>query len=250
MKSRVCGALPFLILLAACAGQDPVAPPIVPPTGQVASVSVTPGMSELVITPGAPTPSVQLLATLSDVTGTVVLGQLITWSSDNAIIVSVDTTGLVTAAGTGTTTVTATSGGTRGYAVITVGPPAAVAGTWSFAMRGGRGTGGSCSSQGSLVISQATSAPAFTATMRQSGSCGGGGAIGSWLASFPALLNFSGSVAVESIRFTADLCSYHGAVFNTPADSMSGMFACSRRRGYNMPSFYIVGTWSAVRTGG
>ena len=50
-------------------------------------------------------------------------GATITWSSRSAVVATVDGSGLVTAAGNGTATITASAGGASGTAKITVNNP-------------------------------------------------------------------------------------------------------------------------------
>src|SRR5690242_10192223 len=62
----------------------------------------------------------QLTVTLKDANGNVLTGRTVTWSSDNGSVATVSGTGLVTAAGVGTATITATSEGKSGTASVTV----------------------------------------------------------------------------------------------------------------------------------
>jgi hypothetical protein len=61
-----------------------------------------------------------LTATTKDGSGNDLAGRAVTWASDANAVASVSTTGLVTAAGPGSATITATSEGKTGSAVITV----------------------------------------------------------------------------------------------------------------------------------
>ena len=62
----------------------------------------------------------QLTVTLKDANGNVLTGRTVTWSSDNGSVATVSGSGLVTAAGVGTATITATSEGKSGTASVTV----------------------------------------------------------------------------------------------------------------------------------
>jgi acid phosphatase type 7 len=62
----------------------------------------------------------QLTVTLKDANGNVLTGRTVTWSSDNGSVATVSGTGLVTAAGVGTATITATSEAKSGTASVTV----------------------------------------------------------------------------------------------------------------------------------
>jgi uncharacterized protein YjdB len=95
-----------------------------PPAAPVATVSVSPASSSLLI--GA---TVQLSGVTRDSSNNVLTGRAITWSSSNSAISRVSTSGLVTAVVTGSATITATSETKTGTAAITVSapPPAPVA---------------------------------------------------------------------------------------------------------------------------
>ncbi|MYA63311.1 MAG: Ig domain-containing protein [Gemmatimonadetes bacterium] len=109
--SAVSAALVTCALLAC--GDDPIPPEPVPvPT----TVEVTPAASTL----SALGETVQLTATVSDQNGNVMSGASVTWSSGDASVATVNATGLVTAAGNGTATITATSGNASGTATVTV----------------------------------------------------------------------------------------------------------------------------------
>jgi len=90
-----------------------------PPPAPVATVSVSPASSTLLI--GA---TVQLSAVTRDSSNNVVTGRVITWSSSNSSISRVSTSGLVTAVAAGSATITATSETKAGTAAITVNAPA------------------------------------------------------------------------------------------------------------------------------
>ncbi|HSQ29801.1 MAG TPA: Ig-like domain-containing protein [Gemmatimonadaceae bacterium] len=83
--------------------------------GAVATVAVTP--SPLTITVGQTS---QLAATARDANNNPVIGRPVSWSSDNAAIATVSSTGLLTAVAAGTATITATIDGKDGTAAITV----------------------------------------------------------------------------------------------------------------------------------
>ncbi len=95
-------------------GDGSVAPPPDPP--RPTTVAVSPATAELAAL-GA---TVQLTAEVRDQRGQVMAGAVVTWSSGNASVATVDATGLVTAAANGTATVTATSGPVSGSANVTV----------------------------------------------------------------------------------------------------------------------------------
>lgn len=83
--------------------------------GTVSTVSVSPGSASLVA--GS---TQQFVANLTDNTGSAVSGQTITWKSSDASIVSVSSSGVATAAHTGSAVVTATTGAVSGQSTVTV----------------------------------------------------------------------------------------------------------------------------------
>jgi uncharacterized protein YjdB len=90
---------------------------VVPPE-PVATVTVTP----------SPAPvwagnTIQLMATLRDASGDVLLGRTVTWSSGNSSVATVSAAGLVTALAVGQATLTATSEGRTGSTSVTVTAP-------------------------------------------------------------------------------------------------------------------------------
>jgi uncharacterized protein YjdB len=100
------------------------------PPAPVATVSVSPGSSSLLV--GA---TVQLSATLRDASNNVLTGRVVTWSSANSGIASVSSTGLVRGVAAGSTTITATSETKTGTATENVQaapPPPPPGGTLLF----------------------------------------------------------------------------------------------------------------------
>ena len=87
-------------------------------TQPVASVTVSPNGA--VLQPGA---TMQLSALTRDAGGSVLAGRTVTWTTGNALIATVSASGLVTAVGSGTVNVTATSEGVAGTAVIVTNGP-------------------------------------------------------------------------------------------------------------------------------
>ena len=93
--------------------EPPTPPPDAPwPT----TVTVTPATTQLTAL-GA---TVQLSAEVRDQNGQVMAGAGVTWTSSNASVATVSGSGLVTAAGNGTATITATAGSVSGSAAVTV----------------------------------------------------------------------------------------------------------------------------------
>lgn len=88
----------------------------------VASVTVTPGQTGL-LTGGTSL----LTATVRNAQGVVLTGRTITWTSENAGVVSVSPSGLVTGVSVGSTVIVASTGGASGSSVVTVSTPVAPA---------------------------------------------------------------------------------------------------------------------------
>ncbi len=87
-------------------------------TVPVASVAVSPATASLSVGQTA-----LLTATPKDANGNPLTGRAVTWSTDNGSVATVSGTGLVTAAGAGSATITATSEGKSGTASVTVTAP-------------------------------------------------------------------------------------------------------------------------------
>ena len=93
-----------------------------------AAITVVQLPNTIVITPASATlfaigETVQLHATVKDEKAQTVPGATVTWQSSNTAVASVNPSGLVTARGSGTATITATSGGKTATATITVARP-------------------------------------------------------------------------------------------------------------------------------
>ena len=97
------------------ANQPPPPPP--PPPAPVASVTVSPESSSV-----AQGQMEWLTPILTDSAGNPVNGATVTWATSNASVATVDTRGLVTGVAPGIDTITATSEGQSGSAIVTVLP--------------------------------------------------------------------------------------------------------------------------------
>ena len=93
---------------------EPPAPPPDPP--RPTTVTVTPATADL----AALGETVQLRAEVRDQNGQVMAGASVSWASSATSVATVDGSGLVTAAGNGTATITASAGGASGTATVTV----------------------------------------------------------------------------------------------------------------------------------
>ena len=92
------------------------APPPPPPPAPVATVTLAPTSTSLQVGQAA-----QLTATLRDAAGNILTGRTVGWSTGNAAVATVSTSGLVSAVAVGgPVTITATSEGMSGTASVTV----------------------------------------------------------------------------------------------------------------------------------
>lgn len=95
----------------------PTTPPPPPPPAPVAAVAVTLASSNLTVGQ-----STRATARLSDADGNVLTGRRIVWSSSDARVATVDTTGFVRTLAAGTVAISATSEGVAGSASLGVSP--------------------------------------------------------------------------------------------------------------------------------
>ena len=118
--------------LAACDSTPPNPPPS--PQPPVTSVLVAPGDFSLVVGQTR-----QLTATPVSTAGQSLSGRDVEWATSDSTIATVSTSGIVTAIGSGAATITATSEGQSGYALVTVREPVPqptdVTGIWDWTER-------------------------------------------------------------------------------------------------------------------
>lgn len=96
---------------------EPAAPPPPPPDPPAAAtVTVSPATAEF----SALGMTVQLRAEVRDQNGQAIAGAAVTWATGSPEVATVDASGLVTAAGNGTATITAAAGAASGSATVTV----------------------------------------------------------------------------------------------------------------------------------
>ncbi len=115
-STRLLRAAIACTVMAACGGGDGGTTPNVTPV-----VTVSSGNGASTISSGA---SVQLTVRVTNNRGTVVSNPSVTWSSSNASVATVSTTGSVTGALTGTATISAAAEGVTGTFAVTVTPGA------------------------------------------------------------------------------------------------------------------------------
>ena len=108
--------LSAVLAVVACGdGDSPAAPPT-PEPARPTTVTVSPATHELT----ALDATVQLSAEVRDQNARVMAEATVTWTSSASSMATVDASGLVTAAGNGTATITASAGSASGSAVVTV----------------------------------------------------------------------------------------------------------------------------------
>lgn len=115
---RTGGALAVVVLAPACGGGGGTEPPPPPPPPTVAAVVITSPASAPVF--GALGRTVQFAAQPKDASGNVVPGKTLTWASSNTAVATVSGLGLVTAAGNGPATISASVDTKTGFLGVTV----------------------------------------------------------------------------------------------------------------------------------
>jgi hypothetical protein len=109
--ARLCVSFVLGLLVAACGGGGSEPPPA------VATVEVSPALSDRQVGQ-----TLQLSATVKDVSGNILSGQQVAWSSSASTVASVSSSGLVTASAVGTALITAAAGSRSGVATVNVVP--------------------------------------------------------------------------------------------------------------------------------
>ena len=114
---RLSAVLAVVALAKGCGdGDSPTAPPPVPDPPRPTTVTVSPATDELTALGQA----IHLTAEVRDQNARVMAGATVIWTSSAISVATVDASGLVTAAGNGTATITASAGSASGSAVVTV----------------------------------------------------------------------------------------------------------------------------------
>ena len=113
---RLSAVLAVVALTKGCGDGDSLAAPPTPEPARPTTVTVSPATHELT----ALGTTVQLSAEVRDQNARVMAGATVTWTSSANSVATVDASGLVTAAGNGTATITASVGSASGSTVVTV----------------------------------------------------------------------------------------------------------------------------------
>ena len=113
---RLSAVLAVVALATGCGDGDSATAPPAPEPARPTTVTVSPATHELT----ALGTTVQLSAEVLDQNARVMAGATVTWTSSANSVATVDASGLVTAAGNGTATITASVGSASGSAVVTV----------------------------------------------------------------------------------------------------------------------------------
>ena len=113
---RLSAVLAVVALATGCGDGDSATAPPTPEPARPTTVTVSPATHELT----ALGITVQLSAEVRDQNARVMGGATVTWTSSASSMATVDASGLVTAAGNGTATITASAGSASGSAVVTV----------------------------------------------------------------------------------------------------------------------------------
>jgi hypothetical protein len=116
MLSRIASILGAAAVLISCGGSGSSDGPTQPSTPSVASVTISPADSVVLVAGGI----AQLGLSIRAADGSAVIGKTVTWSSSDNAKVSVSSSGQVTGQSVGRATITASSGGKSGTTTIVV----------------------------------------------------------------------------------------------------------------------------------
>ena len=195
-------------------------------TGGVATVLVSPNPAALLVQD-----SVQLRVALLDANSFYITGRPIAWASDNPLVATVDTNGLVKAVGGGSALITATADGRTGIDTIHVVRPedviAWLQGDWVVSLGFGNPRVSSCHSTGF-----------FHFVLDSSGLGGSAGFQGQSCVALPPSPISSFRVSSTSFLFTASSCSFVGALPSGPPTLLHGTVRCG----------VAAGRWTASRS--
>jgi uncharacterized protein YjdB len=198
--------------------------------GGLSFVFVTPTSAAIVVG-GA----IQLTATPADTFGDPIRADPVTWSTNNANVAVVSSSGLVTAVGPGQAVIRATANGVSGQSIIQVVPPTSliIDGVWDWTERI-VATSVTCNDTGSYAFTQI--GVTFTGQSQQVGTCSTPGDNARTDPVTTGLIN--GSDISFGVGSGGNTCSYTGHVTGSPASAISGSISCSDGS---------TGTWAAVR---
>lgn len=129
-----------LLAIGSCTDSSSSVPAVTPPESPVFARGGTTGVQRVTVAPSTSTrdvgQTVQLTATATDKKGNVLSGISFVWSSSAPSIATVNSSGLVTAVGAGTATISANGDGKTGTASVTVNAPPPPPGTQTIVAAG------------------------------------------------------------------------------------------------------------------
>jgi hypothetical protein len=207
----------------------------------VASVLVEPDEATI-----AQSETVQLAATTLDAEGNALPDRPVSWSSSNAAVATVSTTGLVSGVAGGAATITATAEGQSGSAVITVSSSSgSLAGHWTLEETlGDESLGYSCENFQDITLVQDGST--FTGTNEQTGTCTRAGQEFDNSGTFQIT---DGRIVGDEVSFTqpgAVPCVYQGTLTLLPPSAlMEGTVTCAGS--VEGTPVNATGTWCAEK---